>query len=216
MDEGLPPRCPFKPDREHDLEAGHLGCVGLAVLFAPLRSVQFSLAQAFRVPLLAPHLEVYLGLGHSRAELAGHHGDRLDAKLLCGLAEEACLARTCPSGSQRLRLPTKGKNRAGSISSSTSSKQSRPWDTTVNTTAGHAFRSYGHAFTLSPLAWERNARRPCLHPRPTFGSEKHACEYIRNIIGYIYYYIRLCYYLYSQALAPPKPLTQNYQIYKNT
>ena len=27
----------------------------------------------------------------------------------------------------------------------------------LNATAGHAFRSYGHAFTLSPLAWESNA-----------------------------------------------------------
>ena len=27
----------------------------------------------------------------------------------------------------------------------------------VKTTAGHAFRSYGHAFTLSTLAWEGNA-----------------------------------------------------------
>ena len=34
----------------------------------------------------------------------------------------------------------------------------------LNATAGHAFRSYGHAFTLSPLAWERNACRPCLPP----------------------------------------------------
>ena len=32
----------------------------------------------------------------------------------------------------------------------------------IMNTAGHAFRSYGHAFTLSPLAWERNAGRPCL------------------------------------------------------
>ena len=28
----------------------------------------------------------------------------------------------------------------------------------MNTTAGHAFRPYGHAFTLSPLAWERKNR----------------------------------------------------------
>ena len=34
----------------------------------------------------------------------------------------------------------------------------------VNATAGHAFRSYGHAFTLSPLAWESNVSRPCLPP----------------------------------------------------
>ena len=34
----------------------------------------------------------------------------------------------------------------------------------INTTAGHAFRSYGHAFTPSPLAWERNAGRPRLPP----------------------------------------------------
>ena len=34
--------------------------------------------------------------------------------------------------------------------------------TPLNTTAGHAFRPYGHAFTLSPLAWERNAGRPGL------------------------------------------------------
>ena len=30
----------------------------------------------------------------------------------------------------------------------------------INATAGHAFRSYGHAFTLSPLAWGSNAGRP--------------------------------------------------------
>ena len=28
----------------------------------------------------------------------------------------------------------------------------------INATAGHAFRPYGHAFTLSPLAWERKNR----------------------------------------------------------
>ena len=32
----------------------------------------------------------------------------------------------------------------------------REWPT-INATAGHAFRPYGHAFTLSPLAWDRNA-----------------------------------------------------------
>ena len=41
---------------------------------------------------------------------------------------------------------------------------SKPAARLVTLTTGHVFRSYGHAFTLGPLAWERNAGRPCLPP----------------------------------------------------
>ena len=42
----------------------------------------------------------------------------------------------------------------------------------INTTAGHAFRSYGHAFTLSPLAWESNAAGHAFRSTLPFGCQE--------------------------------------------